>query len=435
MRLGMDSPQVAIALVCLSLTVHSSVACGSTMKLDINTCVDMALEVNVSMLEAGYELDRAKSAVLGSASSILPTVGLTSKRSRLPDEVEINGAIVPNPHRKTYSASLYFGESVTLGGIMGVVESMASKRASDENLRQVRQNVTFDAKQKYLEVLKTGRLVAVAEEAFALSQRRLDRAQALVEVGSAVRSDVLRAQVEVSRNELELISARNAHRLAQTDLRHFLAVGDDVELELEDILETAEVDYTLEDALSEAMVMRPDIKIGRETLGAANAAIWKERGGWFPYIQLGGAYEWSDTEVPDGIGDVWDEAEWSWSISSGISLFDGFATFSGVRSAKASRRSAEENLLQLRRDASLEVKRAFYNLEEARQRVKVSGETVGLAEEELRLAEERYRLGGVTMLEQIDSQVALSEARTSYVEALYDYLLSQAQLVRAMGKD
>ena len=51
------------------------------------------------------------------------------------------------------------------------------------------------------------------------------------------------------------------------------------------------------------------------------------------------------------------------------------------------------------------------------------------------LAEERFRLGGATMLEQIDSQVALSEARTSYVEALYDYLLSQADLVRAMGKD
>ena len=84
---------------------------------------------------------------------------------------------------------------------------------------------------------------------------------------------------------------------------------------------------------------------------------------------------------------------------------------------------------------ALEVKRAFYGVEEARQRVKVSEEAVEVAEEELRLAEERYRLGGGTMLEQIDSSVSLSEARTSRIEALYDYLLSLAQLKRAVGKD
>jgi outer membrane protein TolC len=44
-------------------------------------------------------------------------------------------------------------------------------------------------------------------------------------------------------------------------------------------------------------------------------------------------------------------------------------------------------------------------------------------------------LGGGTMLEQIDAQVALSQAKTSQVQALYDYLLSQAELVRAAGRD
>jgi outer membrane protein TolC len=118
-----------------------------------------------------------------------------------------------------------------------------------------------------------------------------------------------------------------------------------------------------------------------------------------------------------------------------VNLFDGLATFSSVRSAKAQLKSAREDLNQARRDAALEVKQAFYRVEEAQQRVKVSKETVSLAEEELRLAEERYRLGGGTMLEQIDAQLSLSRAKTSNIQALHDYLLSQAQLVKAVGKD
>jgi outer membrane protein TolC len=392
----------------------------------------MALEVNVSVLRAGYDLDIAKNSVMTTASTVLPTVGVSASRSTSP---AVGGVIITPSSPRSYTTSLYFRETVTAGSVIGVLESLRSKRVSDHNLRRVRQDVSYDARQKYLEVLKAERLMAVRREALDLSQRRLDKAQALVDVGSAVKSDVLRAQVEVSRNELELITAENDLRLAETDLRHFLAISDEVDLELEDILETKEVDYTLEYALSEAMSRRPDIGMGTEALSAARAAVWRERSGWLPFVQIDGDYRWFDTEAPGGLGDVWDDSDWYWTVYGAIDIFDGLETFSLVRSAKASRKAAEQDLLQIRRDAALEIKRAVYNLEEARQRVKVSGETVGLAEEELRLAEERFRLGGATMLEQIDSQVALSEARTSYVEALYDYLLSQADLVRAMGKD
>ena len=93
------------------------------------------------------------------------------------------------------------------------------------------------------------------------------------------------------------------------------------------------------------------------------------------------------------------------------------------------------HLIQSKRDASLEVRQAYYNLEEAQQSVKVSTETVSFAEEELRLAEERYRLGGGTMLEQIDAQVSLTQAKTTHIQALYGLLLSQADLMLAIGKD
>jgi outer membrane protein TolC len=427
---------IIAAGLCLAYSAGTAVGSGR-LDLDIDKCVEMAVEVNISVLKAGYDLDMARNNVIYSASSVLPTVGLSSTHSKWEaGERDVGGVIITTEGNRSYAASVRLEELVNVRRVMGVFESVANKRAYEQNLRAVRQSIAFTAKQKYLEVLKARRLLAVGEEAYGLSERRLEKAEALLDVGSAVRSDVLRAQVELSSNELDLISARNDVRLAETDLRHFLSIDDEVELSLEDILETHESGYTLESSLDTAQKWRPDIRVGEESLKAAKAAVWKERGGWLPYVRFAGGYDYTGLSFPDDdVGSLWDDSEWWWSGTIGMNLFDGFATFSQVRSAKASRRSAEEDVVQLRRDAALEIKRSFYNVEEARQRVKVSNETVGVAEEEMRLAEERYRLGGGTMLEQIDAQVALSEARTSRIEALYDYLLSQAELERAMGKD
>jgi outer membrane protein len=425
-----------------SVLVFSSAAVsedGGKIRLDLDTCVETAIQVNISVLKAGYDLDRSRYTVLGSTSSLLPSVGWSSSDSRwqTPSERWVGDQILYT--NRSYSSSFGVAQSLSFGNIMGVLGSLSDKNVSEQNLRAVRQQVVYTAKQKYLEVLRAKRLLGVSEEAMELSKRRQEKAQALLDVGSGVKSDVLRAQVEASSNELDLISARNSLRLAEADLKHFLTIEDEREIELEDILETGENAYALDAALADAMEMRPDIRAQAAMVKSDSRGVWRTRGGWIPTL----GFNWSrsytapadDPTFPDRVLDVWDDGEWSWRLSLNVNIFDGFGTFSQVKIAKAQLKSARQDLSQSRRDASLEVTKAYYNVEEARQRVKISKETVSLAEEELRLAEERYRLGGGTMLEQIDAQVTLSQARTSYIQALYDYLLSQAELVRATGKD
>jgi len=408
---------------------------AGTLHLDLATSVRMAVEVNTSVLKAKYDLDRSTNYVIGSASRLLPSAGWQSihNESQLGYPHIVGDRLISS--RTSYSSTFSVSEDVSASSVLGVFESLSNRGAAAQSARATRQQVIYTAKQKYLEVLRAQRLLVVNQEALDLSNRRLEKAQAMLDVGSGVKSDVLRAQVEVGTNELNLISAANALRLAETDLKSFLRVPDEQAIELEDILETGEAAYTLEGALADAMEMRPDVKATAYGVKAGKSAVWKERGLWVPSLSYSWRREYSAESFPDRALDVWDESSWRWGIGLSVNLFDGLSTFSSVRIAKAQLRSVEEDFNQVKRDAALEVKQTFYNVEEARQRVKVSSETVSLAEEELRLAEERYRLGGGTMLEQIDAQVVLSQARSSHVQALHDYLLSQAALVRAMGKD
>jgi outer membrane protein TolC len=398
----------------------------TTLKLDLDKCVNMAVEANTAVIKANYDLDRASNGVLMSASPMIPSLSFQARRSTFE-----SAALRPVGDRlvlsdKIYTGTISINEVVSFGTIMAIFEANAGKHAMENSVVSIQQEVAYVARGLYLGVLKARRLLTVREEAQELSERQFEKAEALVDVGSAVRSDVLKAQVEVSSNAL---------RLAETDLRYFVGIADDVMLELDENIDRGRLDLDLELALETAMEHRPDIRSSEQSLKSIEHGVWRERGGWIPWVAAGWSNNYYSAELPEGLGGLWDDSEYTWYMAAGIDLFDGLRTFTSVRDAKARRSIAETDLVQTRLDVALEVKRAFDGVEEARQRVKVSEEAVEVAEEELRLAEERYRLGGGTMLEQIDSSVSLSEARTSHIEAMYDYLLSLAQLKRAVGKD
>ncbi|MBI5039191.1 MAG: TolC family protein, partial [Nitrospirae bacterium] len=92
---------------------------------------------------------------------------------------------------------------------------------------------------------------------------------------------------------------------------------------------------------------------------------------------------------------------------------------------------ANEELL--RQNVFLEVQQSFLNLKEAEERIPAAELTVKQAEENFEIANGRYTAGVGNPIEVTDAEVALSNARRDYIQALYDYKIAQASLGKAMG--
>ena len=82
----------------------------------------------------------------------------------------------------------------------------------------------------------------------------------------------------------------------------------------------------------------------------------------------------------------------------------------------------------------LEVNQAHADLENAAARIDVMEISRQKARENLELAEGRYQAGVGPSLEVTDAQVAYIKAETDHVQALYDYQLAAARLLKAMGR-
>jgi outer membrane protein len=423
---------VLLTAVTLALgAAFPALADERVIELGIDDCVERALEVNVAVLQANYNVERSDGAGLSALSGMLPKVSYSINYRRSPFAGVVGDRLVPPG---SFSTGLSFRQPIFHGGreVARWRGAEADRRAAVQGLHAVEGDIALSARQKFLDVLKAQKLLEVREEALELTERQRERAEALVEVGSAVISDVLRAKVEVSRNELDLISARNALRLAETSLCHFLAIDGECRIVLNEDLGIEDREFDLDEVLARAMELRPEVRQAEEVVRSRNYGVWQNRGYWLPNLDFSADYSWSGLDALK-LSETWEESELTWRLSMSWDLFSGLDRWGRGKQYGAQLNTAKKDFTQVKRDVALEVKEAYYNVEEAKQRMKVSAETVELAEEEFKLAGERYRLGAATMLEQIDSQVSLSEARTSYIEARYDYVISLARLARAAG--
>jgi outer membrane protein len=82
----------------------------------------------------------------------------------------------------------------------------------------------------------------------------------------------------------------------------------------------------------------------------------------------------------------------------------------------------------------LEVRKAYLNMGEAEERIQVAAKTVEKSEEDVKIAKVRYAAGVGTNTEVLDAQVAQTDAKNNYTNALFDYNISKATLKKAIGE-
>ena len=148
--------------------------------------------------------------------------------------------------------------------------------------------------------------------------------------------------------------------------------------------------------------------------------------GYYPYITGNANYGFESREFPLDKG-------WTVGAQLTVPIFSGNLTKYQVEEAKAALDVLKANEETLRQSIFLEVQQAWLNLQLARDQISAAELTVRQAGENLDLANGRYAAGVGNPIEVTDSLVALANARTAHVAALYNYKIAQASMEKAMG--
>lgn len=342
---------------------------------------------------------------------------------------------------KNWAADVKVEESIYEGG--RIRSSLRSARLTREqalrNYQTTLADTLLDVRVAYDDVLLAAQEIEVQEASVKLLTRELEDARQRFEAGTAPKFNVLRAEVSLANEQPQLIETRNNYRIAKNNLVNLLgydvphSVWEDIPLHLSDTLEAAPLSIDLPAALARALERRPELaglraaeKLRREDLAGARA-------GYKPSAQIFGGYEWQSYPYSDDLSA--DLSGWIAGAQVSWSLFDGEMTRGKIIQAQANYERAKLDVEETRRQIELDVRTAYSNFIQARELLESQKKVQQEAEEALREADVRLAAGTGTQLDVLDAQTALTQARTTQIQALHDYSVARSRLQRAVGDD
>ena len=407
--------------------------------LSPSDAVNQALEHNSTVRKAQDDLEAAYGVVVQTRAIAIPKVKVGADYTATSGIEAFPFGGFSTQNDQTWSSHIRVVQSIYEGGRIRSALRTAQLTREQAVLRyqSVVADTILEVRVAYYDALLAAQQIVVQEASIGLLQREWEDATRRFEAGTVPRFNVLRAEVEVANARPRVIRARNALRLSKNNLALLLGydlppgVWEDIPLQLTGRLEAEPYEIGMPDALAQALEKRPELGALRKSESIREQAITQARAGYKPSVQIFGGYgARNSTFSPDLTRDV---AGWQAGAQLNWDVFDGFLTRGKIQEARALHKRAQEEVVETTRRVELEVRTAYSNFIEAREVLESQKKVQEQAEEALRLATSRNQAGTGTQLDVLNAQTALTQARTTQIQALRDYAAARARLERATG--
>jgi len=404
---------------------------GYSQAISLNDAIDIALKNNLQISLTRERVRQAEQKVKEATAGYLPSINLNGTYTHLGKVPSMSTPFGEFPMGEQDTTSLTF--SLTQPLYTGGRLTLNSKQAklnylrAEKELQQTQSEVIYQVKEGFYSVLLATKNLEIAQRALNQAKAHLEIVESFYKSGRASRFDLLRAKVEVANLKPDVIKARNNLSLARERLAGILSVPSS-SLDLEGELEFKSLTLTLDDAIKIAFNSRGDLNSLKlqEEIARVSLQVAKVRN--FPSLSFVGNYQFTHP----GEKEEWDK-DWNISLVLSFPFFDmGKRAF--VRERESQLRQVQLAIKQLKDAIQLEVKKAFWDMEAAKEAIAAQKKNIQQAQEALSIAEARYRSGTITQIEVLDASLALTRARLGYTRALYNYNMAKAALIKAIGK-
>lgn len=295
-----------------------------------------------------------------------------------------------------------------------------------ENQKAVN-DVTFETKKAYYNVVLAKRSLATAKDIYAGIEKHVEEANAYYKAGLIAKLDVIRAEAKLSEIKQKVVQAENSVDVATAYLG--FVIGKDLPADFEPNTEISIV--PLENDLSYyqdlAYKNRIEIKIYNNKLELAkqNEKVMKSQNR--PLIAIQGEYKYEGVDITK------EDPRWQIGIVGTWTAFDGGSTTSQIEEAKSVITKATTGVELAKNSVAIDVKKAYLDTVTAYESIKVAEKTLEQATETDRMATVNFSVGMGSSIDKLDADMFLEQVRNTYDNAVNQYVIAKANLEKAIG--
>lgn len=419
---GMALPVVAAEALSREAPVPASCAVPA-VPLDLATVVRLALcrhpDTRTAWLNAEAQAARVDSARVPYRPTLDASLGQTRN---------VGDNVSPDNEDRTTAALslgwLLYDFGARAAGKAQAERTLDALRASQDDALQ---SVLQRAVEAYYQWLAVDASLLAARDSETAAAETLRAAGVRQRVGVATREDVLQSQTSLSQARLAVLTREGEQQVARGRMAIMLGLPASTSLTLAETQAIPESPALppLASFLT-AVDQRPDVMAQGERVKASEAALAQARASHRPDIRLSADQAWTQNNSNDSdTGSI--------GVRLNVPLYTGGQRAADVRLAEAQLALTRTELERLQQDASQEIWEAWQTLKTATAAFSATRDLVGAAEESHRAATARYKAGLGDLINVLNAQSSLADARQQFVKARYEWARARISLARATG--
>ena len=406
--------------------------------------IKIALENKEAVKASALELQSSKQDIRSSYSGILPSIraSVSSSESKFPQQSfgfnQSSGELLSDVSSITSgSSNLSIAQNIYDGGIWWNNIRLAKNnyRISEQFDRQLITNIIRNVHFAYFNYLKALQLLDVARSNLMSSQQQLTFVQQQYDLGSAKKTDLLKAEVRFGQARIDVITNDASAKSAYRSLKNSMGIiKSDQDFSIEEVQKPLEIVPEFETGFQLLQKHNPSIKAKQYQIVAAELGEKIAKGSRMPVVSLSASALGSSDNIADAISNNFgDKQRTNASLSISIPLYTGSSISTRIQKAKIAVNKQESEYLTQLEDISVQLQDLIDQLNNYVEIIPINETVLESAEEDLKLSQVRYTQGSTTILEVLNAQVSVVQARSSLVRSKYDAFIQQVNLKALLG--
>ncbi len=404
--------------------------------ISLEEAVKLGIENSKNLKIDQAQIEESTANLLAAKNKQLPELTVSGSYLYLPLEPNMNiklsgvsgGGVRVNQvlyGSANVSVPIYSGGRIKYGIKSAEYLVEASKLNSENDKNAIAYNIS----QAYNNLFKANEVVKLLKENLASSQKRDQSFIKLENNGVIARNDRLKAQLQTSNIELELMEAENNYSIANINMNLLLGLHDKTEIEVdsnyigEDDLEKPDDYY-----LNLARENRNDLKALDMQRKAAALGTKSAKAENLPSLSFNGGYVAADIPKVLTIYNA---------VNIGVGLQYNLSNIwkknSNYIKSKAKEQELTANNELLNDNVTLEVKRDYQNDLYAHKKIDVYQRALEQAEENYRITLNKFNAGLETITNLLDADTAKITANVNVVTSKADAALAHKKLLQTTG--
>jgi outer membrane protein TolC len=387
-----------------------------------------APQFHAALTEAGL----AREDRVQARAALLPDVGYTTGAIYTEPNGTLSGRFISANAVHEYISQGAVHEGIGLSSIADYRRARAVEALANAKAEIATRGLVVTVVQSFYGAIAAKRKITNAQQAADEAQHFLKISEQLEHGGEVAHSDVVKARLEANDRNRDLQESTLAEEKARLALAVLIFPNFTRDYQIEDDLSVAPSLPDLSEAQDLASRNNPELKAAVAAMRASEQEVTSAIGEHLPSLSMNYFYGIDATQYAtktDGINNLGYQV----SATLNLPIWNWGATQSRVKQAQLRRDQSKLELNTAQRQAIADLQTLYSEAQLARNQLTLLHQSVDLAQESLRLAAIRYQGGEATILEAVDAQNVLTQARNNFDDGQVRYRVAIANLQTLTG--